>query len=290
MALFRAHCDHVIREHALDTLRLAGSATAITRQPRGFRIETSEGLLEARRVVLALGAGDAVAVPAWAAEHPRSWHVFHAGFAHATAPGATVGIIGGGISAVQLALATSRSGAHPTIIARHALRAHQFDSDPGWLGAKHLDGFRVLSPGARRRQLDGARRRGSVPPELDRAVRRAIHRGMLRWVEAEVRAFAPSERGYTLALDRAPGELVVDRLMFATGFEGGRPGGLLVEEAIAALGLPCATCGFPLVRETLEWAPGLYVTGALAELELGPTARNIAGARAAGERLVRVAR
>jgi hypothetical protein len=35
---------------------------------------------------------------------------------------------------------------------------------------------------------------------------------------------------------------------------------------------------------------GLYVTGALAELELGPVARNIAGARHAGERLAAVSR
>jgi hypothetical protein len=40
-------------------------------------------------------------------------------------------------------------------------------------------------------------------------------------------------------------------------------------------------------RPSLEWADGLLVSGALAELELGPIARNIAGARAAGERLVR---
>jgi hypothetical protein len=41
-----------------------------------------------------------------------------------------------------------------------------------------------------------------------------------------------------------------------------------------------------VLAPTLEWAPGLYVTGQLAELELGPTARNIGGARLAAERLV----
>jgi hypothetical protein len=54
-------------------------------------------------------------------------------------------------------------------------------------------------------------------------------------------------------------------------------------------GLPCAGCGYPLVSPRLEWASGLFVTGPLAELELGPTARNIAGARAAGERLLAAA-
>jgi hypothetical protein len=36
----------------------------------------------------------------------------------------------------------------------------------------------------------------------------------------------------------------------------------------------------------LQWGPGLYVTGALAELEMGPISRNISGARQAAERIV----
>jgi hypothetical protein len=40
-----------------------------------------------------------------------------------------------------------------------------------------------------------------------------------------------------------------------------------------------------VVSKALRWARGLYVMGPLAELELGPTARNIAGARKAADRL-----
>ncbi|MED3910201.1 hypothetical protein P4597_13550 [Peribacillus simplex] len=37
----------------------------------------------------------------------------------------------------------------------------------------------------------------------------------------------------------------------------------------------------------MQWSPGLYdVTGALAELEMGPISRNISGARQAAERIV----
>jgi hypothetical protein len=38
-----------------------------------------------------------------------------------------------------------------------------------------------------------------------------------------------------------------------------------------------------VVDRTLAWAPGLHVSGALAELEVGPVARNIIGARLASE-------
>ncbi|XYI00028.1 hypothetical protein ACMHYB_09830 [Sorangium sp. So ce1128] len=73
-------------------------------------------------------------------------------------------------------------------------------------------------------------------------------------------------------------------------FEARRPGGRLVDDAaLDRLGLRCAACGYPIVSARLEWGPGLFVSGPLAELELGPTARNIAGARAAAERLLAVA-
>jgi hypothetical protein len=42
-------------------------------------------------------------------------------------------------------------------------------------------------------------------------------------------------------------------------------------------------------HDTPRASRGLFVTGPLAELELGPTARNIAGARRAGERIARAA-
>lgn len=40
------------------------------------------------------------------------------------------------------------------------------------------------------------------------------------------------------------------------------------------------------VSNSLRWGPNLYVTGALAELEMGPIARNISGARQAADRIV----
>jgi hypothetical protein len=43
-----------------------------------------------------------------------------------------------------------------------------------------------------------------------------------------------------------------------------------------------------VVSKALRWARGLYVMGPLAELELGPTARNIAGARKAADRLAHI--
>ncbi|QOY37926.1 hypothetical protein AWH56_010350 [Anaerobacillus isosaccharinicus] len=39
-------------------------------------------------------------------------------------------------------------------------------------------------------------------------------------------------------------------------------------------------------KPSLEWEEGLYLLGALAELQLGPVARNISGARRGAERII----
>ena len=53
-----------------------------------------------------------------------------------------------------------------------------------------------------------------------------------------------------------------------------------MDELVTKESLACARCGYPIVDRSLAWHPSIHVTGPLAELELGPTARNIHGARA----------
>ena len=64
----------------------------------------------------------------------------------------------------------------------------------------------------------------------------------------------------------------------------------MVEDLIASASLPCAECGFPIVDSKLRWHPRVFVSGALAELELGPVSRNIAGARWAADRIINATR
>ncbi|PDW01594.1 hypothetical protein CJ255_18335 [Candidatus Viridilinea mediisalina] len=108
--------------------------------------------------------------------------------------------------------------------------------------------------------------------------------GLLRVQPGEVRRASRLEDG-SISLTLAEQTLTTQRVLLATGFTPQRPGGAWLDHAIAAHDLPLAPCGYPAIAPSLMWAPGLYVTGALAELELGPVARNIAGARHAGARL-----
>ena len=79
-------------------------------------------------------------------------------------------------------------------------------------------------------------------------------------------------------------------MLFATGFSGKVPLEALLPDLIQNLKLPTGPAGYPVVNPYLAWAPGLFVAGALAELEIGPVARNIRGARRGGERLHRLLR
>lgn len=64
----------------------------------------------------------------------------------------------------------------------------------------------------------------------------------------------------------------------------------MVDQLIQRHALPCAECGYPVVDSHLRWHPAIFVTGPLAELEVGPVSRNIVGARKAANRIVEGAR
>ena len=124
-----------------------------------------------------------------------------------------------------------------------------------------------------------------MPPDVWHAIRRAVERDQIPSYQTEIDELICD--GDALHLRLANGEeLAVDRVLLATGFVPERPGGALVDDLIASASLPCAQCGFPVVDTALRWHPRIFVTGPLAELELGPASRNIAGARRAGDRIV----
>ena len=294
LAFFRAHCESVVRSHGLSQIRARATALRLDRVDAGFRVETDRGALVARRVVVAVGLGDQPCWPEWAAALRASGRVQHVfdgpGPLETTRAGERVLVIGGGISAGQLACSLLDRGALVTLVSRHEPRVHRFDSDPIWLGPAGLTEFHAEpSPEARRRIIQAARRRGSMPPELDHRIRIEAHRGRLTRRAGEVMRVALSSGGVRLTLALDGGVVEAERVVLATGFLPHRPGGALVDTAIATQGLPCARCGYPIVSRELAWAPGLFVSGPLADLELGPAARNIAGARAAAVRILSAA-
>ena len=288
LQLFNDHCDELIRSLSLDALHVRALALRCSVDCDAATVELSDGTtVAARNVVLAMGAGDQPRWPAWAPKgHPSVRHVFAPEFDDWPSNKETVVVVGGGITGGQIALRLVAEGHTPHLVSRHALREHQFDSDPGWLGPKLMKGFqRERNLDKRRDCITRARHRGSVPPSVHRALRAAIRRGDIVWHQDEVHALDADGSDWSLRL-RGGGAVSASRVLLATGFGSQRPGGALVDTLIESASLPCAKCGYPIVDRSLRWHPRVCVAGPLAELELGPSSRNIAGARRAADRLI----
>lgn len=295
LSVFEQHCQEIIAAWGLEALRIQGRAVSISPIEGGLSVETSVGELEARRLVLALGSSDHPAWPAWA-RHLRDegaciHHVFEAGFSiRDLEDWQHLVVVGGGISALQTAQAlASRAPGRVEVVSRHALRIFDFDTDSTWLGPRRIRTFeRIRDWGERRQVISAARHRGSTPPEVAQGFLEAEANEVVRFTLGDVEEGRVRDSVSVLVVKGR--EVRADVVLLATGFDPQRPGGVLVDSVIERLGLECAACGYPVVDENLRWDRGLFVTGPLAELELGPAARNIHGARLAGKRLVAVAR
>lgn len=293
LELFRAHVDSIVHERSLGALRLRGWARRLTPSRGAVRVETDDGVLLARRVVLAIGS-TRPAWPPWATElraaGARVGHIFDRDFCRGTlAPWTRAIVVGGGISAAQTALAleAERPGA-VTLLTRHELREQDFDAHPCWF-AGCLPLFARLSELDRRRALIARERnRGSVPPAIARELRHRVDEGRVVVRVAAVRHVEHLAGRTRLDLGEG-GTIEADLVVLATGFDPARPGGGWLDRVVHELRLPRADCGYPVVDGALHWGSGIHVMGPLAELEVGPAARNIIGARLAAERIAAVA-
>lgn len=286
---FEKHSKHIIDTYKLQAAHIKTKVTKINLSENHAMVATSSGdRLKSKKLVLAIGPSLNLNIPDWATQSDNTIHIFSEDFSWpSVGNGRTLVLVGGGISAIQAALYAKKIGFKVHVISRHELRQHQFDSDPGWLGPKYMTGFlRQSSYDIRRKIIQKARHKGSAPQELMVAARKAIADNSIRFHKTEVSRAKPLANQVSLDLENGT-QIVSDRVLLATGFQKQRPGGKLIDDLLAEHNLVTAKCGYPIVDSQLRWHPCLHVTGSLAELELGPVARNIAGARAAATRILR---
>ena len=289
LELFDDHCDQLIAKARLEELHVRDRVEEAVVGVDGVTLRLNGGQeITARRIVLAIGSSDEPHWPEWAPrDDARVHHVFQPEFdGWPAAHQESIAVVGGGVSAAQVALRLSATGHRVFLVARHELREKQFDVSAGWLGPKFMAGFqRSPDHDHRRWIIDKARQSGTMPSDVRKALIRAVGKGTVEMLRTEVSDVARREGGLALHLsDGSRAE--VDHLLLATGFTSKRPGGALVDRLVESASLPCAGCGYPVVDSLLRWHRRIHVSGPLAELELGPASRNIAGARRAGERIV----
>ncbi|MGE1102981.1 hypothetical protein [Peribacillus simplex] len=291
---FNEHCVHLADDLSIKQAWVQGEVISACKTGQGWEIQLqNKRRLIGQKLVISIGIGEQPYWPDWAhqlkQEHEGSiYHIFDENIPELTHLQGPITIIGGGISSVHLALKLSKIYPHDvTVLKRHHFRIHDFDSDPGWLGPKKQRPFRAISCYQKRREtIIQARNKGSIPPDLHKALMNQVKQGLLRVMDVEVIS-AVWRDGHISLKDK--NEKVIQQtgtILLATGFKSLMPGKDWLTPVIRSHDLRFAECGYPIVSQSLQWGPGLYVTGALAELEMGPISRNISGARQAAERIV----
>lgn len=282
--VFQRHCQMAMNDVDLMSSFRQAEVHSLRLTPEGFSVETCLEEFRAERVILSTGPTEPW-LPEWACRaSKRGERVAHV-LQRCPLPegGGDTVVVGDGMSGVQYAIALAKSrSTRVTLLGRQPLRLADFDADPCWLGPKCLnEQFSEASFQSRREQIAQARYKGTVTPEV-LAEWKSLR--IARSLEHHLGETSDFRDGHIFTTDgrRFP----ADSVILATGFEKGLPGGKLIKQMINELDLPLSPCGFPILTEQLEWSPGLYVSGGLAEMVVGPVARNIAGARLASKRIL----
>ncbi|TKB06372.1 SidA/IucD/PvdA family monooxygenase [Desulforhopalus sp. IMCC35007] len=287
--LFDAHCRMVVDDHQLESLHIKGRALELHNNVEYVSVVTAEETINARFVLLALGMSEQPLWPTWATRLREMGvsvdHVFDPGFRldglRADGP---VGVIGGGISGGHLSLkVTEQLNAEVLLISRKEVYVSNFDFAPGWIGPRYTEGFYRSPIEQRRQQIVAARAKGSVPGDMKLALDKAAARHQLTCITDDI-TDAKCQNGSALLTGRQ-GRYECQRIVLATGFVEKRPDGGFVNQAVKEFKLKTAACGFPVITPSLQWHDRIFVTGPLSELQIGPVARNIVGARHSSSRI-----
>ncbi|WP_208588678.1 FAD/NAD(P)-binding protein [Gracilibacillus suaedae] len=293
--LFNEHCFELLDSLAIDKMWYQAEVEDIRSLKGKWRIYTRQAdFLETHNVVLALGVNEQPAFPEWALPlrekvPDKVKHIFEEE-ADVKEEVGNVCLIGGGISAAHLAVKLCEwTKGKVTIVKRHPFRVHDFDSDPGWLGPKRLTKYNKVTDFSKRRLIiNKARNRGSVPRNMFLKLKKCQTDHRLEVIDDEVKTASYVDGRIRLSFNQNNAR-EFSSIWLATGSQARIPENQLMDKIILNENLPCASCGFPIVNKRLEWKQGLYVSGALAELEIGPVARNISGARKVAVKLADLA-
>jgi hypothetical protein len=294
--LFRDFCQNAIASQQLNERLIA--AKVIELEPillpsQGFRLWQNNGhSITAKRFVLATNSS-IKQIPHWveriAPNYPsdRLVHSSDLNLASQRLAGETILIVGGGLTSGHLALGAIARGAKVLLLSRRQFKEKLFDADAGWLGPKYLKGFHGETDWEKRREMVlTARDGGSMTPSVMTQLRREHHSGKLEFhPECEVsQAIWNGTKWQIICTDGI--ELSCDRLWLATGSRFDAQAEPLLNKIMQQYPQPLVH-GFPILDEHLRWnSCELFIMGGLAALRVGPTARNISGARMASDRIV----
>lgn len=291
LSLFNTHSDKILSVYNLDKHWLQTHIIDINLSKDGVRVYTSLEEIHCKHVILAIGNGGQLKTPSWTEK--LALHSFPV--QHIYSPefriedykqGFHTVVVGSGMGAIQtfIKLARAYSG-KITLLTSTQPKVAQYDIEPGWMGPKYLTHFhREENYQNRRRMINSARQRGTITPEIDHELKQVLKSDHTSHITGRVETaeLFGADNVY-LKLGNG-GAVFCDQILLGTGFDP-----VINNELIQKLkhnpSLRCADCGYPIVDPFLRWHDRLCVSGELAELEVGPAAKNIIGARHASERI-----
>ncbi|WP_416235740.1 FAD/NAD(P)-binding protein [Nostoc sp. UHCC 0252] len=295
--LFEDFCQDVIRVWQLQEQVIPLAVKSIEPlthhlRPR-FRLCLQDGqAVIARRVVLATSSAQ-IQIPDWvnqiqtAYPQDRLCHSQTIDLQKLQLMGKRVLIVGGGLTSGHLALGAISRGAKVHLMIRRQLAEKLFDAEPGWLGPKYLKGFLAQSDwGQRVMMIQQARNGGSMTPAIATQLRRQVRSGKIR-IDENCQVVKAEWLGENWRVECSDGnQHECDYIWLSTGTKFDVNTEPLLKDILAAYPIKIVK-GLPVLDTCLRWAGcELFIMGGLAALQVGPTARNLSGARMACEKIV----
>jgi len=199
--------------------------------------------------------------------------------------GDTVAVVGGGLTAAHLVDRALERGRRVEWLTRRRVGIREFDTDAGWLGPRNMNEFdRLVTSQERMDAVVEARGGGTVPSWMMRRLRRAEETGALVRRVGQVSLDQHPRWRSVVRVDGAP--VAVDEVWMATGDRPDVAASPVLSDLCASLGVP-VVMGRPVLESSLRLNGSVVrVLGRLAQIRLGPTAGNLAGARRAAEKVV----
>ena len=299
VSLFFDHAAWICDRYDLDSVHVDARVRALEETRRTVEIETTAGHVSTRWCLLAVGHDGSVSAPEWATELVSTGsvsHVFDPSFDRdAIDETAAVGVVGGGITAGQLAPTLARLPGRDVVwFARSPFRVATLEASTDWMHFGSLtETLHAHPPASRAREelVVEARNDGTMPPYVFRRLQRALEDGQVELERSEI-ATATDAGGTVVVSCRDDSAYCLDELICATGF-GSPYDGDLFRHLRQESTLQTGDRGAPVLDdETLRWrrqdgTPSrVAVSGVAAQQVLGPFARNVIGARRAGALLV----
>ena len=193
-------------------------------------------------------------------------------------------VVGGGLTAVQVAQYCLRSGRKVVLCSRRPLVERHFDIDTCWFDRRsanlQISEFYHQSEKERLTALKEVRGGGSVPPIYMNDVRKWQASGALTLLDGVEPQYMESNEDGRVVVAMGDDEMAFDSIILACGIKPDCTVNPLVRSFQEKSSLDMVG-GFPNVSVDLEWSKNLFVVGALASLNVGPDSGNIMGARRA---------